>query len=100
MSSKGEIFGGLGGIAIASVPGAWGIGAFGAFQVGAAVGGMLFPADVPNIEQGRLSDVRGTGSAQGIPIPKVYGRQRVGGVLFYASSITEINKDSGGGGKK
>lgn len=100
MSSKGEITGGILGIAIASVPGAWGIGAFGGFQVGAAIGGMLMPTNAPSVDQGRLSDVRTSGSSQGVPIPKLYGRQRVGVTMIWCSGVREVSSSAGGGGKK
>lgn len=105
MSSAGELIGGILGVALAGIPGGAGFSALTAwqgFQIGAAIGGMLAPADTPNIEQGRLSDVRGSGSSQGVPIPKVYGRHRVGCVVVYASSIKEVKEDGdgGGGGKK
>lgn len=103
MSSGGELIGGILGIALAGIPGGAGFQALTAwqgFQIGAAVGGMLAPNDAPNIEQGRLSDVRGSGSSQGVPIPKVYGRQRVGCVVVFASDVKEVAVDQGGGGGK
>ena len=101
MSSKGEIFGGILGVAIAGIPGI-GMTALLGLQLGSAIGGMLLPNDAPNVEQGRLSDVRGSGSSQGVPIPTIFGRQRVGGVVVYLSDVREVavEQDSGGGGKK
>lgn len=105
--SKGEVLGGILGVALAGIPGAsLGINALTAwqgFQIGAAVAGMLMaPNDAPTIEQGRLSDVRGSGSSQGVPIPTVYGRERVGCVVVYAGDVREVivNQGGGGGGKK
>lgn len=97
--SKGELVGGILGVGIASIPGA-GLTAWMGFQYGSALGGMLMPNDAPSIESGRLSDVRGSGSSQGVPMPKVYGRQRVGAVVIYASEVREQTVTSGGGGGK
>lgn len=99
MANKGELGGGLFGLLIASIPGAWGIGAFGAFQVGAAIGGILFPTEAPNVEEGRLSDVRTSGSSQGVPIPYVFGRERLGTTMIWCSSVREVAIDQGGGKK-
>lgn len=99
MSSKGEIYGGILGAAIAGIPGI-GMTAWMGFQLGSALGGMLAPTDAPNIEQGRLSDVRGSGSSQGVPIPTIFGRQRVGCIVVYAGTVQEVAVSSGGGGGK
>ncbi len=101
--SSGELIGGILGVALAGIPGGAGLSALTAwqgFQVGAAVGGLLAPNDAPNIEQGRLSDVRGSGSSYGVPIPKVYGRHRVGCVVVYMSDAKEVKESEGGGGGK
>lgn len=101
MSSKGEVLGGILGVGIASIPGV-GMTAFMGLQLGSALGGMLLPNDAPSLEQGRLSDVRGSGSSQGVPIPRIYGRQRVGVVVVYLGEVREVavNQGGGGGGKK
>jgi transposase len=104
MGSKGELFGGAIGVALTAIPGigmgAHAITAMSAFMMGSAVGGMLAPNDMGNSELGKLSDVRGSGSSQGVGIPYVFGRQRVGGVVIYQSQVREAKKNQGGGGKK
>ncbi len=50
----------------------------------------------------RLSDVRVTASTEGAPIPRLYGRARLGGQLIWASNLNETVVPSGGnsgGGK-
>ncbi len=49
----------------------------------------------------RLSDVRVTSSTEGAPIPRVYGRARIGGQVIWATDFEEVvaTSDAGGGGK-
>jgi hypothetical protein len=47
----------------------------------------------------RLTDLRITGSSEGTPIPRLYGRARLGGQLIWATDFEEevASSDSGGG---
>ena len=60
------------------------------------------------VEGPRLSDVAGLSSTEGDPIPRVYGRARIGGTLIWATRPLEVASTSveraagakgGGGGK-
>lgn len=49
----------------------------------------------------RLSDLRVTASTEGAPIPRIYGRTRVGGQVIWATDFEEevVTSEVGGGGK-
>lgn len=49
----------------------------------------------------RLSDLRVTASTEGAPIPRVYGRARIGGQVIWATDFEEevVTSKVGGGGK-
>ncbi len=47
----------------------------------------------------RLSDLKITASTEGAPIPRLYGRARLGGQMIWATDIEEQRVTSGGGGK-
>jgi hypothetical protein len=51
------------------------------------------------IEHGRLERLRLTGAAEGAPVPRVWGRMRLGGQVIWASEFRETVTTSGGGGK-
>ncbi|MET3693502.1 baseplate multidomain protein megatron [Methylobacterium goesingense] len=82
--------------------------------VGAAAGsgidGALFGGSgTRRVEGPRLSDVAGLSSTEGDPIPRVYGRARIGGTLIWATRPLEVAstsveraagaKGGGGGGR-
>ncbi|HEY1245773.1 MAG TPA: hypothetical protein VGF29_13190, partial [Hyphomicrobiaceae bacterium] len=49
----------------------------------------------------RLSELRVTGSSEGAPIPRLYGRARLGGQLIWATDFEEevVTASQSGGGK-
>lgn len=49
----------------------------------------------------RLSDLRVTTSTEGAPVPRVYGRARIGGQVIWATEFEEevVTSEAGGGGK-
>ncbi len=51
------------------------------------------------IEHGRIERLRLTGAAEGTPVPRVWGRVRIGGQVIWASDFRETVTTSGGGGK-
>jgi hypothetical protein len=58
---------------------------------GAAVDGALFGSDSPRMVEGpRLKDIDGLTSTEGAPIPRVYGRARIGGQLIWATRLEEV----------
>ncbi len=97
-----------------------GIGVFGATISGAAIGSQvgalagsfidqsLFGASgEPRVVEGpRLRELHGSASSEGAPIPRVYGRARLGGQIIWATDFeeetirrTQTNSGGGGGGK-
>ncbi|EIM25472.1 baseplate multidomain protein megatron [Microvirga lotononidis] len=69
---------------------------------GAAIDNALFSGDNTKYVEGpRLKDIDGLTSTEGAPIPRVYGRARIGGQLIWATRLEEIaNADrSSQGGK-
>ncbi|WP_045836054.1 glycoside hydrolase/phage tail family protein [Hyphomicrobium sp. 99] len=76
------------------------IGAF----AGAYVDNALFApsGQTRAVEGPRLSDVRITSSTEGAPLPKIYGRARVGGQIIWATDIEEeivTTTEAAGSGK-
>ena len=76
-------------------------------QVGAIAGSVVDQAlfggsgRTRNVEGPRLSELHVTASTEGAPIPRVYGRARLGGQMIWASPFEErvVTSTSGGGGK-
>lgn len=64
------------------------------FNIGALVGGILFPHN--NQQVGRLEDLRVTGSSYGQLIPSTYGAVRLGANVIWARPLVEHH--SGGKG--
>jgi len=74
------------------------IGAF----AGSYIDNALFGASTPRRSEGpRLSDLRITTSTEGAPIPRLYGRARIGGQVIWADDIRErvVTRRAGGSGK-
>ena len=78
-------------------------------QVGALAGSFidqaLFGASGRgrSVDGPRLSDLHVTASTEGAPIPRVYGRARIGGQVIWATNLEEVVSDqssSGSGGGK
>lgn len=73
-------------------------------QIGALAGAFvdqsLFGASGGGPRSGpQLSDLKVTASTEGAPIPRLYGRARLGGQMIWATDIEEQRVSSGGGGK-
>jgi hypothetical protein len=71
---------------------------------GAYVDAALFGSSGQNraVEGPRLSDLRITASTEGSPLPRIYGRARVGGQIIWATDIEEeivTTTESAGSGK-
>ncbi|WP_430913091.1 baseplate multidomain protein megatron [Methylobacterium sp. sgz302541] len=101
-SALGTALGGPIGGAVGRILGAGG---------GALIDGALFGTRAsPRFVQGpRLSDVAGLTSTEGDPIPRVYGRARIGGTLIWATRPLEVANTAversssgakGGGGQR
>ncbi|MBS0241944.1 MAG: glycoside hydrolase TIM-barrel-like domain-containing protein, partial [Proteobacteria bacterium] len=73
-------------------------------QVGAIAGtfvdGALFGSSgaTRNITGPRLSDLQVTTSTEGAPIPKLFGRARLGGQIIWATDIEEVPSTTSAGG--
>ncbi|HEX2552061.1 MAG TPA: glycoside hydrolase/phage tail family protein [Microvirga sp.] len=57
---------------------------------GAAIDLALLGGETRQVEGPRLSDVGGLTSTEGAPIPRVYGRARLGGQLVWATRLLEV----------
>ena len=73
---------------------------------GAVAGGLidsrLFGSSGKTTEGPRLSDLNGISSTEGAPVPRVYGKARLGGQVIWATQFEEVvstSKVSTGGGK-
>ncbi len=77
---------------------------------GSVLGGALFGGASPRFVEGpRLGEIGGLTSTEGEPIPRVYGRARIGGTLIWATRPLEVANTTaertssgakGGGGQK
>lgn len=73
-------------------------------QIGALAGSYVDQALLGSIGGGnstrgpRLSDLHVTASSEGAPLPRVYGRARLGGQLIWADEIEEVAKKQSTGG--
>jgi hypothetical protein len=88
LQSAGSALGGLAGGPIGA-----GVGRVLGGLAGAALDNALFggPGDaVRPVEGPRLKDIDGLTSTEGAPIPRVYGRARVGGQLIWATRFEEV----------
>lgn len=69
------------------------------FLLGSLAGQALFPTQLPHLQGPRLADGQQTTSTVGTPIPWVFGTQRVGGTVIWASPIREEATTEEVGGK-
>ncbi|WP_201830332.1 baseplate multidomain protein megatron [Microvirga zambiensis] len=99
LQTVGSVVGGMIGGPVGAMAGR----ALGALA-GAAIDNALFAGDTTkHVEGPRLKDIDGLTSTEGAPIPRVYGRARIGGQLIWATRLEEAvntSKDrSNQGGK-
>ncbi|GEP06015.1 baseplate multidomain protein megatron [Methylobacterium oxalidis] len=81
------------------------IGRVAGAAAGAAIDGALFGAGsgTRQVEGPRLADLAGLSSTEGDPVPRVYGRARIGGTLIWATRPLETASrtvERGGAGAK
>lgn len=69
------------------------------FMLGSLAGQSLFPTQLPTQHGPRLGAAAATSSVVGSPIPIVFGTQRVGGIVIWASPIREEQVRETVGGK-
>ncbi|MDP8919040.1 MAG: glycoside hydrolase/phage tail family protein [Pseudomonadota bacterium] len=99
LQTVGSVVGGMVGGPIGAMAGR----ALGALA-GAAIDNALMGGDATkHVEGPRLKDIDGLTSSEGAPIPRVYGRARIGGQLIWATRLEEVvntkTERSGQGGK-
>ncbi|KAB7741590.1 hypothetical protein F2P47_04080 [Parvibaculum sedimenti] len=82
----------------ATVSGAALGGAIGA-GLGSYVDQQLFGSTVANSEGPRLSDLQVLSSTEGAPVPRLYGRARLGGQVIWATNYKEHKSTESAGGK-
>jgi hypothetical protein len=58
--------------------------------VGAAIDTSLLGGDARQVEGPRLTDMGGLASTEGAPIPRLYGRAKLGGQLIWATRFLEV----------
>lgn len=51
------------------------------------------------VETGRIDRLRLIGASEGAPVPRIWGRMRVGGQVIWATQFLETVTSTGGGGK-
>ena len=68
--------------------------------LGRAIDQRLLGAGSEPVSVGRLDRLRMMASGQGLALPLVWGKMRVGGAVIWASAFTETASVSGGGGGK
>lgn len=68
--------------------------------LGRAIDQRLLGAGSEAVSVGRLDRLRMMASGQGMALPLVFGRMRVGGAVIWASPFSETATTSGGGGGK
>ncbi len=67
--------------------------------LGSYVDQQLFGSTVANSEGPRLSDLQVLSSTEGAPVPRLYGRARLGGQLIWATNYKEHKSTESAGGK-
>ena len=86
LQTVGSVVGGMIGGPIGAMAGR----ALGALA-GAAIDNALLGGDATrHVEGPRLKDIDGLTSTEGAPIPRVYGRARIGGQLIWATRLEEV----------
>jgi len=90
-AAGGAIFGPVGAIA-GRIAGALG---------GSVIDHALFGPDRRHVEGPRLGDLDVMASTEGAPVPRVYGRARIGGQVIWATALEEViaNRTENSGGK-
>ena len=59
-------------------------------MAGSAIDGALFATHEYRVMEGpRLAEMQGLASSEGAPIPRVYGRARIGGQVIWATRFEE-----------
>ncbi len=73
------------------------VGRFAGATLGRAIDQRVLGGGARSIETGRLDRLRLSTAGEGQPIPKIFGRMRVGGHIIWATQFKEHVSKSGGG---
>ena len=73
------------------------VGRFAGAMVGRSIDNRLSSGGSDIVESGKLDRIRMSSTGEGVPIPMVFGRSRVGGHVIWASQFTEQIEKTGGG---
>lgn len=98
MSNAGQALGGIVGAVIGFYVGGPTGAAYG-FEVGVGVSSLVFPTQLAAVTGPKISDLRTTTSVVGAPVPIVYGRMAVPGVVMWLGLMVEHSNTSEVGGK-
>jgi len=66
--------------------------------LGRVIDNAILGAGAEPVRRGRVDRLRLTGASEGAPVPRVYGRMRVGGQVIWATRFREHKQTSGGKG--
>ena len=78
------------------------MGAMAGRTLGAIAGGVIdnrLMGFLTHAQMPQLHTLNGLGSVEGTPVPRVYGRARVGGQVIWATRFLEVNGHQSAGGK-
>ena len=105
MGSRGSWIGAVGGAVIGGILGYFGGNTVGGAQIGASLGMAIGSAvDPPGARMGnvqyKMQDVYYNTMAHNVPVPIVYGVNRVAGNLLWIGNVTATVTTDGGGGKQ
>ena len=78
------------------------MGAIAGRTLGAIAGGVIdnrLMGYLTHAQMPRLHMLNGMGSVEGTPIPRIYGRARIGGQVIWATRFLEVNGHQSSGGK-
>lgn len=98
LSAAGSALGGAVGGSLAGL-GAGAVGRAAGSVVGGLIDQQVFGRGSAAVETGRVESFRIQSAIEGAPVPKVYGRMRVGGQMIWSSDFLEAVDESKQGGK-
>lgn len=99
LSAVGTAIGGAIGGSVLGLSGAV-LGRFAGALIGQSIDQRLLGSGSDAVETGRVSRLRLTGSGEGVPVARVYGRMRVAGHVIWATEFEQnVTVHGGGGGK-
>lgn len=98
LSAAGAAVGGMVGGSVAGLSSV-AIGRFIGGVLGNTIDQRIMGPGSQTVETGRIDRYRITGTGEGRPIARLFGKQRIGGHVIWATQFQEHVSESGGGGK-